>query len=116
MHKKILPGSKPAFRPDETIGSYDPLPNEKGEVIVACDLNKFCYYIGKGSQPSNAVEQLLGIAGFWPMHPKLFINAWRRRDGKPVRGGLFYWPDATESEKEDKEDHNETAKESKTQV
>uniref|UniRef100_A0A6G1SJI2 Small ribosomal subunit protein bS16m n=1 Tax=Aceria tosichella TaxID=561515 RepID=A0A6G1SJI2_9ACAR len=88
MHKKVPVGSEPKFRPDEVIGSVDPMPNEHGEHIVACDLNRLSYYLGKGAKPSKLLAHYLGLAGFLPLHPKLFINAWRTRDGKETRKGL----------------------------
>lgn len=88
MPKKIPVGKDPKYRPDEIIGSIDPLPNEHGEHIVACDLNRLCYYVGKGAQPSKLLAQYLGLAGFWPLHPKLLINSWRTRQGQVTRHGV----------------------------
>jgi len=88
MHKKVPVSLKPDKRPDEVIGSVDPLPNEHGEHIVACDLNRLSYYLGKGAKPSKLLAQYLGLTGFLPMHPKLFINAWRHNEGKESRKGL----------------------------
>lgn len=88
MHKKVPVGKAPERRPDEVIGSVDPMPNERGELIVSCDLNKLSYYLGKGARPSKLLAHFLGLAGFYPLHPKLYINAWRTREGKPTRHGL----------------------------
>lgn len=88
MPKKVSVGRKPNQRPDEIIGSVDPMPNERGELVVACDLNRLCYYLGMGAKPSKLLSQFLGLAGFYPMHPKLFINSWRHREGKPTQHGL----------------------------
>lgn len=88
MHKKVPVSSLPQYRPDEVIGSIDPMPNEHGEHIVACDLNRLSYYLGKGAKPSKLLAHYLGLAGFLPLHPKLFINAWRTREGKETRKGL----------------------------
>lgn len=86
MPKKVPLGYKPDKRPDEIIGSIDPMPNEHGENLVACDLNRLCYYLGKGAKPSRLLSHYLGLAGFLPLHPKLFVNAWRTREGKPIKG------------------------------
>lgn len=88
MPKKIAANNKPGTRPDEVIGSVDPLPNEHGEHVVACDLNRLCYYLGKGAKPSRLLAHYLGLAGFYPYHPKVLVNAWRTRDGKETRKGL----------------------------
>lgn len=70
------------------IGSVDPLPNEHGEHVVACDLNRLSYYLGKGARPSKLLSHYLGLAGFLPLNPKIFINAWRHSEGKETRAGL----------------------------
>lgn len=88
MHKKVPVGKKPNKRPDEVIGSVDPLPNEYGEHVVACDLNRLSYYLGMGATPSKLLSHYLGLAGFLPLPPKLFINAWRHNENKPSRRGL----------------------------
>lgn len=88
MPKNVPVHKEPKYRPDEVIGSIDPLPNEHGEHIVACDLNRLCYYIGKGAKPSKLLAQYLGLAGFWPLHPKILINSWRTRDGQVTRRGI----------------------------
>lgn len=88
MPKKVPVGKKPDKRPDEIIGSVDPMPNERGELLVACDLNKLSYYLGKGARPSRLLAQFLGLAGFYPLHTKLFINAWRHRESKPTKHGV----------------------------
>lgn len=88
MPKKIKVNYHPKYRPDEVIGSIDPMPNENNELIVACDLNRLSYYIGKGARPSNLLAQYLGLIGFYPMHQKLYINAWRHREGKESKRGI----------------------------
>lgn len=88
MPKKVPVGTTPDKRPDEVIGSIDPMPNEHNEHIVSCDLNRLCYYLGKGARPSKLLAHYLGLAGFYPMHPKLLINSWREREGKGSKRGL----------------------------
>lgn len=88
MPKKVPVNYAPENRPDEIIGSVDPMPNERNELIVACDLNRLSYYLGKGARPSKLLAHYLGLVGFYPMHPKLFINAWRHREGKESKKGI----------------------------
>lgn len=89
MPNKVPVSNKPYNRPDEIIGSIDPMPNEHNEHVVACDLNRLCYYMGKGAKLSKLLTQYLGLVGFLPLHPKLLINAWRVREGKESRGGIL---------------------------
>uniref|UniRef100_A0A1B6L2C1 Small ribosomal subunit protein bS16m n=1 Tax=Graphocephala atropunctata TaxID=36148 RepID=A0A1B6L2C1_9HEMI len=63
----------------EQIGSYDPMPNERNEKLVACNFERLGYWIGQGVGVSKAVCQLLGIAGFFPIHPRSYMVAWRNR-------------------------------------
>lgn len=37
------------------------------------------YWLTKGAQVSKPVANLLGLAGFLPVHPKTYIRAWRNR-------------------------------------
>lgn len=88
MHKKVPVGNQLQYRPDEVIGSIDPMPNERGELIVACDLNRLSYYLGRDARPSQLLSHYLGLVGFLPLPPKVFINAWRSREGKLTRRGI----------------------------
>lgn len=80
----------------EQLGSYDPLPNEHNEKLVALNYERLRYWIGMGAVTSKPVEQLLGIknfvmnyvsfvmiiigiAGFYPIHPTSYMTAWRNR-------------------------------------
>lgn len=88
IDRKVPIGKQPDRRPDEIIGSVDPMPNERGELIVACDLSRLCYYLGKGAKPSKLLAHYLGLIGFLPIPPKVLVNAWRKRNGQEVRGGI----------------------------
>lgn len=88
MPKKVSVGNKRNQRPDEVIGSVDPMPNEHGELIVSCDLTRLCYYLGKEARLSKLLAHYLGLVGFYPMHPKVYINAWRARAGLETKGGV----------------------------
>nr|XP_055180926.1 28S ribosomal protein S16, mitochondrial isoform X2 [Nyctereutes procyonoides] len=63
----------------EQLGSYDPLPNSHGEKIVALNLERIRHWIGCGAHLSKPVERLLGLSGFFPLHPMMITNAERLR-------------------------------------
>lgn len=63
----------------EQLGSYDPLPNSHGEKIVALNLDRIRHWIGCGAHLSKPVEKLLGLSGFFPLHPMMITNAERLR-------------------------------------
>ncbi|XP_014312624.1 28S ribosomal protein S16, mitochondrial [Myotis lucifugus] len=63
----------------EQLGSYDPLPNTHGEKLVALNLERIRHWIGCGAHLSQPVEKLLGLAGFFPLHPMVITNAERLR-------------------------------------
>lgn len=46
----------------EQLGSFDPLPNEHNEKLVAVNYERLRYWIGNGAVTSGAMEQLLGIS------------------------------------------------------
>lgn len=58
----IVPTSRrPGLPPDEIIGSYDPMPNEKGETIASVDLNRLAYWLGRDAYLSFGVSNVLGM-------------------------------------------------------
>lgn len=63
----------------EQLGSYDPLPNSHGEKLVALNLDRIRHWIGCGAHLSKPVEKLLGLSGFFPLHPMMITNAERLR-------------------------------------
>ncbi|XP_051957065.1 28S ribosomal protein S16, mitochondrial-like [Xyrauchen texanus] len=63
----------------EQLGSYDPLPNIYNEKLVAFNYDRIKYWIGCGSHPTKPVAKLLGLAGFFPLHPMTLTEAERRR-------------------------------------
>ncbi|XP_054278549.1 probable 28S ribosomal protein S16, mitochondrial [Macrosteles quadrilineatus] len=63
----------------EQVGSYDPLPNEKNEKLVAINFERVSYWIGQGVGVSRPVSELFGIAGLFPIHPRTYMTAWRNR-------------------------------------
>ncbi|CAG9792490.1 unnamed protein product [Diatraea saccharalis] len=74
-HRKRL-NSQPVI---EQLGSYDPMPNVHNEKLVALNLERIKYWLGKGAHVSPPVAELFGLAGFFPIHPRSYMNAWRNR-------------------------------------
>ncbi|KAL1513048.1 hypothetical protein ABEB36_002528 [Hypothenemus hampei] len=64
----------------EQVGSFDPLPNQYNEKLVAFNFERIRFWIGNGADVSTPVKQLLGLAGFYPVHPTSYIRAWRARE------------------------------------
>lgn len=65
--------------PIEQLGSYDPMPNKHNEQLVALNLERLQYWLGQKPSISTPVATLLGLAGFFPIHPMTYMTAWRRR-------------------------------------
>ncbi|XP_010729650.2 small ribosomal subunit protein bS16m [Larimichthys crocea] len=63
----------------EQLGSYDPLPNIYNEKLVSFNFDRIKYWIGCGAHPSKPVAKLLGLAGFFPLHPMTITEAERQR-------------------------------------
>ncbi|XP_029358429.1 small ribosomal subunit protein bS16m isoform X1 [Echeneis naucrates] len=63
----------------EQLGSYDPIPNIYNEKLVSFNFDRIKYWIGCGAHPSKPVAKLLGLAGFFPLHPMTITEAERRR-------------------------------------
>uniref|UniRef100_A0A8C7XIA5 Small ribosomal subunit protein bS16m n=1 Tax=Oryzias sinensis TaxID=183150 RepID=A0A8C7XIA5_9TELE len=63
----------------EQLGTYDPLPNIYNEKLVSFNFDRIKYWIGCGAHPTKPVAKLLGLAGFFPLHPMTITEAERRR-------------------------------------
>ena len=63
----------------EQLGTYDPLPNERNEKLVSCNFERIRYWLGEGAAVSKDAKVMLGLAGFFPIHPRSYILAWRNR-------------------------------------
>ncbi|XP_034544841.1 28S ribosomal protein S16, mitochondrial [Notolabrus celidotus] len=63
----------------EQLGTYDPLPNVYNEKLVSFNFDRIKYWIGCGAHPSKPVAKLLGLAGFFPLHPMTVTEAERKR-------------------------------------
>ncbi|XP_054857486.1 28S ribosomal protein S16, mitochondrial [Eublepharis macularius] len=61
----------------EQLGCYDPLPNDHGEKIVGLNIERLKYWIASGAQYTKPLQKLLGLAGFFPLHPMTITNAER---------------------------------------
>ena len=45
----------------EQVGTFDPMPNERNEKLVAFNYDRIQYWIGKaGAEPTTPIRQLLG--------------------------------------------------------
>ncbi|KAJ8260019.1 hypothetical protein GJAV_G00176170 [Gymnothorax javanicus] len=64
----------------EQLGSFDPLPNIHNEKLVSFNYERIKYWIGCGAHPTKPVAKLLGLAGFFPLHPMTVTQAERRRN------------------------------------
>ncbi|XP_078034529.1 mitochondrial ribosomal protein S16 [Augochlora pura] len=65
--------------PIEQLGSYDPMENKFNEVLIALNFQRIQHWIGQGVAISNPVAELFGLAGFYPIHPRTIMHAWRNR-------------------------------------
>ncbi|XP_037108331.1 28S ribosomal protein S16, mitochondrial [Syngnathus acus] len=63
----------------EQLGTYDPLPNVYNEKLVSFNSDRIKYWIGCGAHTTKPVAKLLGLAGFFPLHPMTVTEAERRR-------------------------------------
>ncbi|XP_074088935.1 small ribosomal subunit protein bS16m [Macrotis lagotis] len=63
----------------EQLGCYDPLPNSHGEKLVGLNLDRIRHWLGSGAHLTKPVEKLLGLCGFFPLHPMTITDAERLR-------------------------------------
>uniref|UniRef100_A0A1A9WWL1 Small ribosomal subunit protein bS16m n=1 Tax=Glossina brevipalpis TaxID=37001 RepID=A0A1A9WWL1_9MUSC len=63
----------------EQVGTFDPMPNVHNERLVSFNFERIRYWLGKGAHISTPAAELLGIAGFLPIHPHTYMTAWRNR-------------------------------------
>ncbi|XP_001362598.2 28S ribosomal protein S16, mitochondrial [Monodelphis domestica] len=63
----------------EQLGCYDPLPNTSGEKLVGLNLERIRHWMGSGAHLTKPVEKLLGLSGYFPLHPMTVTNAERLR-------------------------------------
>jgi ribosomal protein S16 len=61
-HVVVAPSKAPRNgRHLEQVGSYDPMPNYNGELLVGLNLDRIKYWMGVGAQPTVAVYKLLSL-------------------------------------------------------
>ncbi|XP_071454741.1 small ribosomal subunit protein bS16m [Hetaerina americana] len=65
--------------PIEQVGTYDPLTNQYNEKLASFNFDRIRYWVGNGAHCSTPVAELLGLAGFFPLHPRTLMTAWRNR-------------------------------------
>ncbi|KRX21903.1 putative 28S ribosomal protein S16, mitochondrial, partial [Trichinella nelsoni] len=63
----------------EQVGTYDPLPNEFNEKLVALDFNRVRYWLGQDIAISRSVLELLGLSGLLPIHPYTYLRSRQNR-------------------------------------
>ncbi|XP_011874646.1 PREDICTED: probable 28S ribosomal protein S16, mitochondrial [Vollenhovia emeryi] len=79
-HVVVTEVKKAARKPPiEQLGVYDPIPNVHNEKLVSFNFERIQYWMAKGARLSLPIADLLGLAGFLPIHPKSYIRAWRNR-------------------------------------
>ena len=90
FHIVIMDTQKEQRRPPiEQLGTYDPLPNQYNEKLVALNFERIQYWLGQTRiDISKPVAELLGLSGFLPVHPRTHMIAWRkRRDAAAAASG-----------------------------
>ncbi|XP_075986310.1 mitochondrial ribosomal protein S16 [Anticarsia gemmatalis] len=63
----------------EQLGSFDPMANVNNEKLVALNLERIKFWLGQGAHVSKPVAELFGLSGFFPIHPRSYMVAWRNR-------------------------------------
>ena len=82
----------------EQLGFYDPMTNSHGEKLVALNLDRIQHWIGCGAHITKPVEELLGLSGFFPLHPMVITNAERLRRKRAREVLLAQNPDTEDTE------------------
>jgi len=72
-------------KPIEQLGSYDPIPNQNNQILLAINYERLRFWMAKGAEPTKDVEKYLGLSGFLPIHPMTYIDAKRNRKAKEER-------------------------------
>uniref|UniRef100_A0A8W8HKU5 Small ribosomal subunit protein bS16m n=2 Tax=Magallana gigas TaxID=29159 RepID=A0A8W8HKU5_MAGGI len=61
----------------EQLGFYDRLPNLTGEQVLGLNLDRIRHHFKHGTEFTRPVLQLLGIVGYFPIHPYTLVEAKR---------------------------------------
>lgn len=65
--------------PIEQVGTFDPMTNIHNEKLVSVNFERIQHWIALGAHLSKPVAELLGLCGFYPIHPRSYMTAWRNR-------------------------------------
>uniref|UniRef100_A0A914HP39 Small ribosomal subunit protein bS16m n=1 Tax=Globodera rostochiensis TaxID=31243 RepID=A0A914HP39_GLORO len=72
----------------ENLGSFDPLPNDRNEKLVAMNIERLKYWLGvRNAHVSPSALELLGLSGLLPVHPRTFLRARMNRIQRCSEGG-----------------------------
>lgn len=64
----------------EQVGTYDPMPNDRNEKLVALNMDRIKYWLSEGCYTSKPVARLLGLAGIFPVDERTLIAAKSNRN------------------------------------
>ncbi|XP_074605561.1 mitochondrial ribosomal protein S16 [Brevipalpus obovatus] len=70
---------RPGRVPDEVIGTFEMMENERNERLFAVDCERLMFWMGKGAKLSKGASALLGYAGLLEAGPESLLTAWRVR-------------------------------------
>ncbi|CAF1606308.1 unnamed protein product [Adineta ricciae] len=85
----------------ENLGSYDPMPNNNNEILVALNIKRLRYWIGTDGVVINPwVQKLLGRCGFFPVDPADYVDAYRARK---VAENRIRYPEKNDEEEKQEE-------------
>ncbi|XP_040182516.1 28S ribosomal protein S16, mitochondrial [Rana temporaria] len=71
----------------DKLGSYDPMPNVYNEKLVSLNVERIKYWIASGAHVTKPVAKLLGLAGFFPLHPMTITASERLRRAQEETAG-----------------------------
>ncbi|XP_060828195.1 small ribosomal subunit protein bS16m [Bombus pascuorum] len=79
-HIVVMPTKSGQHKPPiEQLGTYDPMPNKYDEKLISLNFERIQYWLGQNVTVSKPVAILLGLCGFFPIHPRTYMKAWRNR-------------------------------------
>ncbi|KPP65028.1 28S ribosomal protein S16, mitochondrial-like [Scleropages formosus] len=90
----------------EQLGTYDPLPNKYNEKLVSLNYGRIKYWIGCGAHTTKPVAKLLGLSGFFPLHPMTVTEAERKRKRAEL---MKAQPDGDRAEEEEQDKKEQEA-------
>lgn len=50
--------------------------------MVSMNTERIRHWIGMGAHISRPVAEILGLGGLLPIYPRVYMNAWRRRENQ----------------------------------